>query len=308
MQPAAGIVFALDGVLIGAGDVAFMRTITVIAAVGAFAPLNLAALHLRVGHRWCLGRPDRVHCGPARRHGAADPRWSLAGVGRAAVTTSGLIVVDKPAGWTSHDVVARLRRLAHTRRVGHAGTLDPMATGVLVVGVEKATRLLRYLALADKGYTATIRLGQATTTDDAEGELIASAPASAVTTERLAAATADAHRRTRAGAIGGVGDQDHGEAVVRPGPGRRGRGARRPAGAGVAVRADRDPPGRGRPARRRRNRRVLVGHVCPSVGPGPGRPARRGRSPYRAAPDPRRTIPDSAGRHPATSSPSGPTR
>jgi len=106
------------------------------------------------------------------------------------VTTSGLIVVDKPAGWTSHDVVARLRRLAHTRRVGHAGTLDPMATGVLVVGVEKATRLLRYLALADKGYTATIRLGQATTTDDAEGELIASAPASAVTTDQLTAATA----------------------------------------------------------------------------------------------------------------------
>ena len=106
------------------------------------------------------------------------------------MTASGLIVVDKPAGWTSHDVVARLRRLTHTRRVGHAGTLDPMATGVLVVGVEKATRLLRYLALADKGYTATIRLGQATTTDDAEGELIARAPVSAVTTERLAATTA----------------------------------------------------------------------------------------------------------------------
>jgi tRNA pseudouridine55 synthase len=105
------------------------------------------------------------------------------------VTTSGLVVVDKPAGWTSHDVVARLRRLAHTRRVGHAGTLDPMATGVLVVGVEKATRLLRYLALADKGYTGTIRLGQATTTDDAEGDLISRARVSGVTTERLAAAT-----------------------------------------------------------------------------------------------------------------------
>jgi tRNA pseudouridine55 synthase len=107
------------------------------------------------------------------------------------MTTSGLIVVDKPAGWTSHDVVARLRRLAHTRRVGHAGTLDPMATGVLVVGVEKATRLLRYLTLAEKGYAATIRLGQATTTDDAEGELIAGTPASAVTAEQLAAAMAD---------------------------------------------------------------------------------------------------------------------
>ena len=106
------------------------------------------------------------------------------------MTTSGLIVVDKPAGWTSHDVVARLRRLAHTRRVGHAGTLDPMATGVLVIGVEKATRLLRYLALADKGYTGTIRLGQATRTDDAEGELVASMPVFAVTTERLAATTA----------------------------------------------------------------------------------------------------------------------
>ena len=74
---------------------------------------------------------------------------------------SGLVIVDKPAGLTSHDVVARVRRLAGTRRVGHAGTLDPMATGVLVVGVEKATRLLGHLALTEKEYTATIRLGQA---------------------------------------------------------------------------------------------------------------------------------------------------
>ena len=82
----------------------------------------------------------------------------------------GLVVVDKPAGWTSHDVVARLRRLARTRRVGHAGTLDPMATGVLVVGVGSATRLLHHLVLADKAYEATVRLGQSTLTDDAEGE------------------------------------------------------------------------------------------------------------------------------------------
>ena len=75
---------------------------------------------------------------------------------------SGLVIVAKPAGMTSHDVVARIRRLAGTRRVGHAGTLDPMATGVLVVGVEKATRLLGHLTLADKDYLATIRLGQAT--------------------------------------------------------------------------------------------------------------------------------------------------
>jgi len=83
---------------------------------------------------------------------------------------SGLIIVDKPGGMTSHDVVARIRKLAGTRRVGHAGTLDPMATGVLVVGVEKATRLLGYLTLSEKEYAATIRLGQSTSTDDAEGE------------------------------------------------------------------------------------------------------------------------------------------
>jgi len=92
------------------------------------------------------------------------------------VTESGLIIVDKPQGWTSHDVVARIRKLVGTRRVGHAGTLDPLATGVLVVGVEKATRLLGYLTLADKEYTATIRLGQTTATDDAEGEPIDHVP------------------------------------------------------------------------------------------------------------------------------------
>jgi len=86
--------------------------------------------------------------------------------------TDGIVVVDKPTGLTSHDVVARLRRLAGTRRVGHAGTLDPMATGVLVVGIGQATRLLGHLALTDKDYDATIRLGTATTTDDAEGEAI----------------------------------------------------------------------------------------------------------------------------------------
>ena len=79
--------------------------------------------------------------------------------------------MDKPAGLTSHDVVARVRRIAGTRRVGHAGTLDPMATGVLVLGVERATRLLGHLTLTDKAYAATIRLGQDTVTDDAEGEV-----------------------------------------------------------------------------------------------------------------------------------------
>lgn len=95
--------------------------------------------------------------------------------------SDGLVIVDKPAAMTSHDVVGCVRRLAQTRKVGHAGTLDPMATGVLVLGVERATRLLHHLVLADKAYTATIRLGQTTLTDDADGEIISTTSASAVT-------------------------------------------------------------------------------------------------------------------------------
>ncbi|MET1038839.1 MAG: tRNA pseudouridine(55) synthase TruB [Aeromicrobium sp.] len=90
---------------------------------------------------------------------------------------SGLVIVDKPPGWTSHDVVGRMRRLAATKKVGHAGTLDPMATGVLVLGINRATRLLGYLTHSDKEYVATIRLGQATVTDDAEGEVTSTTPA-----------------------------------------------------------------------------------------------------------------------------------
>ncbi len=99
-------------------------------------------------------------------------------------TESGLVVVDKPGGMTSHDVVARVRRLAGTRKVGHAGTLDPMATGVLVLGLNRATRLLGHLMLTEKAYDATIRLGEATTTDDAEGETV-----STMSTAGLAEAT-----------------------------------------------------------------------------------------------------------------------
>jgi tRNA pseudouridine55 synthase len=98
---------------------------------------------------------------------------------------SGLVVVDKPGGMTSHDVVARVRRLARTRRVGHAGTLDPMATGVLVLGIEKATRLLGHLMLTEKTYHATIRLGQATSTDDAEGQPAGGSTAAGVTADAL---------------------------------------------------------------------------------------------------------------------------
>lgn len=98
---------------------------------------------------------------------------------------SGLVIVDKPPGWTSHDVVAKLRKLAGTRKVGHGGTLDPMATGVLVAGIGKATRLLGRLTAADKAYTGTIRLGQATSTDDVEGEVISAAPARLLTAQAL---------------------------------------------------------------------------------------------------------------------------
>ncbi|MDN4614732.1 tRNA pseudouridine(55) synthase TruB [Leifsonia sp. F6_8S_P_1B] len=103
------------------------------------------------------------------------------------MTASGLLLVDKPGGWTSHDVVARTRRLAGTRKVGHAGTLDPMATGLLILGVNSSTRLLTYIVGADKEYLATIRLGSSTTTDDAEGETVAEAAP-----EALAAVTKDA--------------------------------------------------------------------------------------------------------------------
>ncbi|MER6632791.1 tRNA pseudouridine(55) synthase TruB [Streptomyces sp. NPDC000987] len=110
-------------------------------------------------------------------------------------TPDGLVIVDKPSGFTSHDVVAKMRGIARTRRVGHAGTLDPMATGVLVLGVEKATKLLGHLALTEKEYLGTIRLGQTTVTDDAEGEITASTDASKVTRDavddRIAKLTGD---------------------------------------------------------------------------------------------------------------------
>ncbi len=112
------------------------------------------------------------------------------------VDTAGLVVVDKAPGMTSHDVVARVRRLAGTRKVGHAGTLDPMATGVLVLGINRATRLLGHLMLTEKAYDATIRLGSSTTTDDAEGEVIATAPTDEVTEEQI--------RATLAGYVGEI--------------------------------------------------------------------------------------------------------
>ncbi|MGA8847631.1 MAG: tRNA pseudouridine(55) synthase TruB [Nocardioides sp.] len=113
--------------------------------------------------------------------------------------TPGLVVVDKPGGMTSHDVVARVRRLAGTRKVGHAGTLDPMATGVLVLGVDRATRLLGHLMLTEKQYDATIRLGTSTTTDDAEGDVSAQADPAV-----LAVITEEMVRSELAGFVGNI--------------------------------------------------------------------------------------------------------
>ncbi|MGW0646174.1 tRNA pseudouridine(55) synthase TruB [Streptomyces badius] len=106
------------------------------------------------------------------------------------ITPDGLVIVDKPSGFTSHDVVAKMRGIARTRRVGHAGTLDPMATGVLVLGVQRATKLLGHLALTEKEYLGTIRLGQDTITDDAEGEITSSTDASGVNREDIDAGVA----------------------------------------------------------------------------------------------------------------------
>ncbi|MDO5075749.1 tRNA pseudouridine(55) synthase TruB [Corynebacterium sp.] len=107
------------------------------------------------------------------------------------LSTSGLVVVDKPGGMTSHDVIARLRRMFGTRRVGHAGTLDPMATGVLVVGIERGTRFLAHLVAETKTYRATIRLGMSTTTDDAEGEPLATCDASTLSDAAIRDAIAE---------------------------------------------------------------------------------------------------------------------
>ncbi len=102
------------------------------------------------------------------------------------MAAAGIVLVDKAGGMTSHDVVARARRAFGTRKIGHAGTLDPMATGLLLLGIEGATRLLTYIVGLDKTYAATIRLGVATDSDDADGEITATVDASALTDDDIA--------------------------------------------------------------------------------------------------------------------------
>ena len=214
------------------------------------------------------GGRDRRAAGAARR---VSGQRALKGAGAAGGAPSGLVIVDKPSGLTSHDVVARIRRLAGTRRVGHAGTLDPMATGVLVIGVEQATRMLGHLALTQKQYRGTIRLGQATDTDDAEGQITARASAAGVTPRGAARRDRRADRRDPAGPAGDQRDQGRRPARLPADP--RGRAARagRPAGHGQRAGHPRHPPehrpGGGGAAGRGRRRDLLQRHLHPGHRP-----------------------------------------
>ncbi len=156
----------------------------------------------------------------------------------------GLAIVDKEAGWTSHDVVAKARGILHNKKIGHSGTLDPDATGVLVLGVGQATRLLQFLTVLPKQYVGDVVLGVETTTLDASGEVTATYDMSTVTLDEARAAAAGPDRRHLADPADGVGGAGRREAAprARP-PGDRGR-ARRAAGHRAPVR-----PARGaRPA------------------------------------------------------------
>ena len=133
------------------------------------------------------------------------------------------MVVDKPSGMTSHDVVGKCRRIFSTRKVGHAGTLDPMATGVLVVGIERATKILGLLTATDKSYAATIRLGQTTTTEDAEGEVLQTVSASAGRRCRHRSRDRGTSRRHLADPVGGQCREGGRQAGLRARPRRPAR-------------------------------------------------------------------------------------
>ena len=185
----------------------------------------------------------------------------------------GLLLVDKPGGITSHDVVARARRALGTRKIGHAGTLDPMATGLLVLGVEGATRLLTFIVGLDKTYEATIRLGVATDTDDAEGQVVSVTDASSLdsarhrrpASRRSPAASRRFRARTRR-------SRSTGDAPTTS-PARGRRCSSRPARS--RCRGSRSSPSDGRGRHRPRcRRRLFERHVHPLARPRPGRRAR----------------------------------
>ena len=269
----------------------------------AHAPADLPG---RPGHRGRL--PGRGAAARAARGGAAGRRVvTPAGAGerrreRAGVT--GLVVVDKEAGWTSHDVVARCRRIFGQRRVGHAGTLDPDATGVLLVGLGRATRLLRFLTALPKTYTTDIVLGTATSTLDASGEVLATYDMTHVTPD-------DGAPPPRPALTGEIEQVPPMVSAVKVGrapaaragpPGHRG-GARRPAGDRLPLRHRARPGATGRlPGRGG----VLVGHLHPGAGRRPRAGARRRGPRGQPAAHPHRLV----RRRPtcARSTPSGPTR
>ena len=217
---------------------------------------------------------------------AARRRCERAGRGREgpmtaadrSVASDGLLVVDKPAGWTSHDVVAKARGLCGTRRVGHAGTLDPMATGVLVLGVNRATKLLTFLVGCDKTYTATIRLGQSTLTDDAEGEVTAAYDVSSVTSQDVEGGRGRAHRRPASRCPARSARSRSTASAPTPGsvPARTSSSPARPVTVHrFVVLASRVVDGRRpRRARPRRRGRGVLRHLRPGPGPRPRRRAR----------------------------------
>ena len=168
------------------------------------------------------------------------------------MAAAGVLLVDKPGGMTSHDVVARARKALGTRKIGHAGTLDPMATGLLILGVEAATRLLTFIVGLDKTYKATIRLGATTDTDDADGEIRTVTDAAGVTSAAVIGGDRRSHGRDLADSQSCVGHQGGRPTGVRSGARRRGGRTRRPIGDGLAVRrARRTTRVDGRAARRR---------------------------------------------------------
>ena len=205
---------------------------------------------------------------------------------------------------TSHDVVGRCRRIFGTRKVGHAGTLDPMATGVLVVGIERATKILGLLTATDKSYAATIRLGQTTSTEDAEGEVLQTVSAAGVAEAQIEDGGSRAARRDRPGSVGGQRHQGRRPAGLQTGPRRAGRRT------GAAQGSHRPVRRAGRPARRRLRRRrrrggLLQWHLHPRAGPRCRRGARCRRAPHRAAAHPGWSVRARPGRAHWTNSPSG---
>ena len=227
-------------------------------------------------------RRDRARrAAPAGGRGARAPaRWTT-GRARGSPAVDGVLVVDKPAGPTSHDIVDRVRRAFGTRRVGHTGTLDPFATGVLPVCVGQATRLARFLSGGEKEYLATVRLGFATTTDDLTGEPLGEPVAFEATADELGRRARVARGPVRPGAARVLGAARGGPPLVRAGA--AGRGGRAPGHAGHRARARARVP-------RRRDRRpggaLLPGHLRPGAGARPGRAARDRGAPHRLAPHP----------------------